>query len=249
MPRAPRQASQTGFYHATVRGSGRRMLFEDDSDRRRFLERLARIARECQVEVHAWCLMSNHAHLLLAGDPNDISHLMQRFETGYSRHYNGRHGHAGPVFEGRYGCEAIDSEEHLLAALRYIHQNPIRAGESTHYDVPWSSYAEYTGSSERGLTRTSFLLDMLGGVEGFAAFHEAEKGLVSISLSPGHRRLDDSEARRIARRLFGPDYASSIALLPKEKRDDAIRILRAHDLSIRQIERLTGIGRNIVAKA
>ena len=133
--------------------------------------------------------------------------------------------------------------------LCYIHQNPIRAGESKDYLYPWSSYAEYLGSVKNPLCELSFSLNMIGGLDEFKRFHESELGLVSLDIGSAYRRIDDSEAIKIARSLYGPSYRSSIALLPKKERDNAIRRLKSYGLSVRQIERLTGIGRNTVSRA
>lgn len=250
MPRVPRAESVTGFYHVTMRGAGRRSIFESDYDRTHFIEVIGKTCNDAEVEIHAWCLMENHAHLLVRAELEAISNAMQRFETAYSHYFNGKYSHVGPVFQSRYGSEAIDSEEHLLMTLCYIHQNPIRAGLSKGYEVPWSSYSEYLGRvGRKKLTTTSFMLDLLGGVDGFVAFHDSEMGLVQVSLGATHPRIDDASARMIAKRLFGPQYATSLALLPKPQRDKAIRTLRSHGISVRQIERLTGIGRSIVARA
>ena len=249
MPRTPRKESPTKFYHVTARGAGRRAIFEDSEDHERLRETMRQIFSEESVEIHAWCHMRNHMHLLLRCDLRNLSHAMQRLETSYSHYFNGKCGHVGPVFQGRYGCEPIHSEEHFLMTLCYIHQNPLRAGESDGYSYPWSSYEEYLGNARKPLCDPSLVLEMLGGIDGFARFHDSELGLSQVALAPTHHRIADSEAERIARSLYGPTYKSAIALLPKKERDRAIRRLKVSGLSVRQIERLTGIGRNIVSRA
>ena len=249
MPRAPRRESASGFYHITVRGVGKRIIFEDEEDRVFALKQIERVFDEEKVEVHAWCFMRNHIHMLARGSVKAVSNAMQRFGTTYAVYYNGKHGHVGAVFQGRYGCEPIDSEEHLLLALCYIHQNPLRAGEVEDYEFRWSSYGEYLGTSQTWLCTTAFFLKLFDGRENFVSFHETQRGLTEIPLGNSGSRLDDAEAERLARDLFGPNFTTSIALLPKQQRDKAIRVLRAYGVSIRQIERLTGIGRNIIARA
>lgn len=128
MANAPRRRSETGVYHVVVRGNGRQVLFYDDADRQAFLAMLARRTSDAGMSIWAWCLMSNHVHMLLEDQLNELSHAMQMLLTGYARYFNDKTGHVGHVFQQRFFSEPIESDRYLMAAVRYVHINPEKDG-------------------------------------------------------------------------------------------------------------------------
>ena len=168
MSRIARQIAESGFYHVIFRGNGKQLLFEDDVDRSCFLQLLRDKASENDVAIIAWCLMSNHAHLLLDDPSQKLSHSMHALATAYAKRYNEKTGHVGAVFQGRFASIPISNECQMLQAVRYIHENPAKAGISSVDAYPWSSYREYVGVSCIADTRR--VLDMVGGREGFKHF-------------------------------------------------------------------------------
>lgn len=248
MPRKAREDSKSDVYHVTARGAGRRMLFNDDADRRRFVDGLGELVRTDGVELLAWCLMDNHVHLLAKAEVPDLSAGIHRLATSYALYFNGRHGHVGPVFQDRFDSLPVQTDEHLLMATRYIHLNPLDLGARFPGDYRWSSYGQYVGKP--GVCETSTVLGLLGGMGAFVEFNDPDHGRdYLVRLDARGPRLSDAEAEQTAVSCFGAHFADRIALLDKAERDRAIRRLKASGLSIRQIERLTGIGRNIVARA
>ena len=252
--RTPRAVSSSGINHVIARGNGRRLLFEDDNDRRFYLDKLAEYKAVNHADVLAWCLMENHVHLLIQAEPESLTSLMRSLGTSFARYYNGRHGHVGSVFQGRYRSIPEETDGQLLETVRYIHNNPQVAGISAMDDYQWSSYGAYLVGHP--LLNPDLVMGLLGGVEQFVAFHEAapvDQGMVELRSYGGKTStkravMPDSEAVSFARRLYGDDFASSIAAMPKAERDAAVARLRGAGLSIRQIERLTGIGRNIIQR-
>lgn len=240
--------------HVTLRGIGRRNIFEDDQDRRRFLKTLSIKLRDENVVVYAWCLMDNHVHILLSISSADLSRVMQRLGTSYAQYFNGRHGHVGRVFQNRFGTYSVESDAHLLTAVRYIHRNPLEADAKDLIDSPWTSFREITGYSSdlegRGIVDAQATLDLFGGLASFLEFHQRQDEHDDfVRVSAYGPRLDDANAREIAVRRYGDDFADAIIAMPKCERDRALAMLKIAGLSIRQIERLTGIGRKVVASA
>ena len=247
--RVPRQASRSGYYHVVIKGDGGQAIFEDDFDRRTFLRLAERYFAEAGVSVIAWCLMENHVHLVLRDDAEELSVAMHRLGTAYARHYNDRTGRVGHLFRERFMSSPIESESYLLEAVRYVHNNPEKAGVCRAEEYPWSSYSSYVtpGSSSELTIDTSAVLDLLGGEKNFAEF-VAERGNCMYR-PPSGKRLDDTEARDAATWVLGGTSPVEVKNLPVEHRNELLRELRAAGLSIRQIERLTGVGRNIAARA
>ena len=247
--RVPRQASRSGYYHVVIKGDGGQAIFEDDFDRRTFLRLAERYFAEAGVSVIAWCLMENHVHLVLRDDAEELSVAMHRLGTAYARHYNDRTGRVGHLFRERFMSSPIESESYLLEAVRYVHNNPEKAGVCRAEEYPWSSYSSYVtpGSSCELTVDTSAVLDLLGGEKNFAEF-VAERGNC-LYRPPSGKRLDDTEARDAAAHVLGEVSPVEVKKLPVERRNQLLRELRAAGLSVRQVERLTGVGRNIVARA
>ncbi len=251
MSRQPREASQSNVYHITSRGSGKRILFEDDDDRSYYLTKLSDLSKRCDVDVYAWCLMDNHVHMVVECRKDRMSSMMRRLNTSYANRFNGRHGHVGAVFQGRFTSTPIIDDAHLLEAIRYVHLNPKDIGIANPLDYRWSSYASYVGNEhEASLCSKMRVLDIFGGKRGFIDFHDIGKDEVDlIEFVPNRPRISDAEALQIAVRLFGQAFSDTIAQAKQKDRDAFIGRLYRAGISIRQIERLTGIGSSAVYRA
>ena len=130
------------------------------------------------------------------------------------------------------------SDAYLLQAIRYVHDNPENAGICSAAEYPWSSYHEYVGPGE--ISDTSLALDMLGGIEGFVAFSHPEQR--RTYRFDRRARVPDEEVSKVARLALGDLPAHEVKALPKTERDQRLLDLREVGLSVKQIERLTGIG-------
>ena len=248
MPRSARKRSEADIYHVIVRGEGRQLLFENDEDRLCFMRMLSASLDRNAAEVLAWCLMSNHVHLLLRVEFAKMPRLMQGLMSGYAVYFNKEHDHVGHVFASRYNSVPIDSDEYLMTVVRYIHFNPVKERVSSSCEYRWSSYNDYLFGN--GLTDTGFVLEVFESLGRFIDFHDLAnldaKGPLAISEGP-RRRLSDEEARGLANSELGIRL-SDLATLEKDERDAGIAELRRLGLSARQIERFTGIGRGIVER-
>jgi REP element-mobilizing transposase RayT len=139
VPRRPRSALGDGIFHVTARGTNRAAIFFDDSDRRTFMTLLGRVVHTCEWTCHAFCLMTNHYHLITETTFVRLSSGMHALNGRYARYFNERHNRDGHLFKGRYGAYLIESEEHLAAARECILANPVRAGLCAGVaDWPWS---------------------------------------------------------------------------------------------------------------
>ena len=244
MPRVSRQQSESGFYHVILRGNGKQLLFEDDADRLHFLELLSEKTTSDGIAVIAWCLMSNHVHLLLDDPDNLLSHAMHALCTAYARAFNEKSGHAGAVFQGRFTSIPIASDRQLLQAVRYIHENPAKAGVASVGDYRWSSYGDYL--RESGIADTSRVLSMVGGHEGFLGF--CADGRFGAYYPRASKRVPDEDAVQAAVFALDGMEPGHVKELPKGRRDDTLRVLRAAGITVKQIERLTGIGHNTISR-
>ncbi|HET8941129.1 MAG TPA: transposase [Rudaea sp.] len=137
------------LYHITSRGDRREDIFLDDEDREGFLELLAGVCERSNWACHAYCLMSNHYHLLVETRESTLSKGMRQLNGVHTQTFNRRHRRVGHVFQGRYKAILVDRDSYLLELARYIVLNPVRAGMvRSANDWPWSSYRATAGWSE-----------------------------------------------------------------------------------------------------
>lgn len=167
MPRIARgQKSSQGIYHIMVRGNEKKDLFLDDEDRKSFIKTVARNQSRYGVNLYAYCLMTNHVHLLIGANGADISQLMKSINISYAMYFNRRYKRCGHLFQDRFKSELITTDAYMLEVSRYIHLNPARAGMVTAVNLleyPWSSYPQYVKNmTGDGLTvDTGFILEIL----------------------------------------------------------------------------------------
>jgi len=151
-------------YHVICRGNNRQGIYRDDEDRRRYLEKLSYYCQDKKVDLLAYCLMSNHVHLLLETPQGNLSKMMQAFQTSYTVYFNKRHGRTGHVFEQRYKAMLVEKDNYLLQVSRYIHLNAMSAKLAERaQDYRWCSYGSYLkGRGIPGL-KTETVLGQLNG--------------------------------------------------------------------------------------
>src|SRR3989338_951183 len=141
MPSPPRIEFENAWYHVMNRGAGRRAIFPDNSARELFLKLLSDMNAEFRIEIHAYCLMGNHFHLLLRTPHANLNLAMQMLSSVYTRQHNRLSKTDGPLFKGRYKAILIAEETYLAQVSRYIHRNPVEAKLVKHpRDYQWSSY-------------------------------------------------------------------------------------------------------------
>ena len=153
MPRQARLDAPGALHHIMVRGISKTDIFIDGQDRSRFLERLGQNVLAGKCSIYAWVLMDNHVHLLFKSGGIGISAVMRKQLTWYAQYFNHRHNRTGHLFQNRYKSILCDEENYLLALIRYIHLNPVRAQivktieELDRY--PWSGHNTIIGKSEQ----------------------------------------------------------------------------------------------------
>lgn len=246
--RLPRKESESSVYHIVSRGAAHQIIFEDDADRAYFMSRVASAADAAEGEVLAWCLMDNHVHLLIRISFGRLSGFMHTVLSGYAGYFNRVHERSGPVFDGRYKSEPVESDDYLLTVVRYIHRNPLKAGAATELSLPWTSYREYTGTPR--IVHPEFVLGAFGGKDEFVAFHDAPfEGETALDIDvPKRKRVSDADASSIAREVLGcsPNLCKT---LDRQARNAALAEMKNRGLTARQIQRLTGVSLGTISRA
>ena len=248
MPRLPRQKSESGIYHIMLRGINQQVIFEDDEDYAKFIETLETYKAVSGYKVFAYCLMSNHIHILLKVEKEDIDLIMKRIAGSYVYWYNWKYYRKGHLFQDRFKSEPVENDTYFLTVLRYIHQNPIKASivESIGEYV-YSSYNEYL-EGESSLIDIDFVDSMLSK-ESFIEFNNEASNDICLDVDEQKFRLSDNDAREIIRKISKCENTTEFQALDPKDRDKYISKFKSKGLSYRQISRLTGISFAIVRKA
>ena len=150
MSRPLRLEFSGALYHVTTRGDRREPIFEDDEDRRGWLEILGQALERFDAKCFAFCLMPNHYHAVLETRRANLSRLMRHVNGVYTQRYNRRHDKVGHLFQGRFKAILVDRDAYFLEVCRYVDLNPVRARlvkSPLHWD--WSSYRAHVGLENR----------------------------------------------------------------------------------------------------
>lgn len=252
MARMSRRRSKSGIYHIIMRGINRQNIFEDDEDCIKFIQTLRRYKKVCEYELYAYCLMGNHIHMLLMEGEEPLDKVMRRICSSFVLWYNRKYGRIGYLFQDRYKSEPVEDNAYFLTVLRYIYQNPVKAGlVASAEKYPWSNYYGYMDINQTN--DTDFVLGLFNenretAIKYFIEYINRVNYDVCLEIAE-KRQIMDEEARNIIKKLCKIDHVIDLQKLEINIRNEHLRnLIKSHTLSIRQIERLTGISRGIIQR-
>lgn len=171
MPRPLRIEYSGAWYHVMNRGVNKMPIFTTDEHRHIFLKLLEEISTLFRVEIHSYCLMDNHYHLLIRTSLANLGKAMRHLNGVYTQRYNRMVKRDGPLFRGRYKAILIEVERYLAHVSRYIHLNPIEAHiVQRTQDFKWSSYQCYSNNTPHKWLHTSYILELFGNTKSYLEF-------------------------------------------------------------------------------
>lgn len=246
MPRTAREKSQTGIYHVMLRGIDKRDIFLTQNDYIKFLHYIELAKGMSSVFLLAYCLMTNHVHMLIKEGKEEIGNFMKRIAVGYAQYHNRNHERTGHLFQNRYQSEPVNDDKYLLVVSRYIHQNPLKAGIVKDIkDYKWSSYNDYL-INKSTITDKSILEGYFVNTERFIEFNNQNNYDNCLDYEEKKRYTDD-DIRQI---ISGIIEIDKLPLMEITTRNSVLRRIKSETgAGIRQLEKVTGIGRNIIQKA
>lgn len=186
MPRYARVLSQTQIYHVMLRGNDRQKIFIDEDDKNRIIDILSDKKKSGAFYIYAFSVMDNHIHLIIKEGSDSLSRAIKRIAISYAYYFNKKYKRIGHVFQDRYRSENIADDSYLLAAVRYVHQNPLKAGISSIDGYRWSSYGEYISGKVK-VTDTNEVLEMISknskaAIEEFARLNHGTADVLLIDV-------------------------------------------------------------------
>lgn len=250
MPRKAREKSESEIYHVMIRGINQQQIFEDDEDKEKFIQ----VLRECKAisefKLFAYCLMSNHIHLLIKVGKEDLGKIFKRIGGRYVYWYNIKYQRNGHLFQDRFKSEPVKDDKYFLTVIRYIHQNPIKAKICNNIeDYNYSSYGRYVKDMNLDLVDIDYVYQVVSKDE-FLKFNNENSIDKCLDIEEETKiRLTDEQAKKVIERYTKCKSVSEFQRLEIADRDKYIKILKEKGISIRQLSRLTGISYYIIQKA
>ncbi len=257
MARQPRIPSNTGVFHVIMRGINHQNIFEDEEDYYQFINTLDRMRKRYDDEgivcgtnctYYAYCLMSNHFHLLVREREESIGDTIKRIVGSYVFYFNHKYQRDGHLFKERFKSEPVNDMAYFTTLLRYIHQNPVKAGIAANVnDHDFSSWHEYTSEVDPAfqICNTETVLSRIPyeQLEGYVNellpddvhcldIEDTEKG-----------RLSDDQVWAMIIGKTGVNNASSFQQLEDKIKRKTLKELKECGASLRQLQRLTGISK------
>ncbi len=246
MPRKARRKSTTGVYHVMLRGINRQVIFEDNEDCGRFLAILKKCREQNGLRIFAWCLMSNHVHLLIHAEGDPLEIVLRRIASSYVQWFNLKYERSGHLFQERYKSEPVESEASFMRTLRYIIQNPMKAGlEPKPGRYRWNCYFAYAGRND-GLTDPELAVSIFKSHRQMLAYFHETNADEGMEPAEPRKMVTDNEAAKIVLRMTGCPTLQAFLQLNKAQREEFIRRLYGEHLSGGQIARLTGVPKSTV---
>ena len=229
MARAIRKKSGTGVYHVMLRGINRQDIFEDDEDysqmtsilrgqSERYDDKGLRLSPFCTF--YAYCLMSNHLHLLIQEREDTISNIVKRIGVAYAHYFNKKYERNGHLFQDRFRSEPVDDIGYFVTLLRYIHQNPLKA------------FARISQTDLVELINTPL----------------EDDGQVLDIDTDGCKSISDSDVKAFLQMSQGIANPLMVQSLEKTRRNEVLRDALSFGAGVRQLARLTGVSFGVVQK-
>jgi REP element-mobilizing transposase RayT len=245
-----------------MRGINHQNIFEEQEDYYQFLTTLDVMAQSYAPDgtpsgrnyvLYAYCLMTNHIHLLVREADDKLAPAIHRIATAYAHYYNNKYVRFGHLFQDRFKSEPVNDQGYFFTLLRYIHQNPMAAGLSKGIDdYEWSSWKEYEnyriGLQDICTVKHVTARMPIDELRVFVA-DPLPKTIQILDFDDGKVNLTDDEVKEFLSNTFGLKQTTDLQLYNRERRNDILREAKQYGASIRQLVRLTGISFAIVRDA
>ncbi|MDW5299404.1 MAG: transposase [Sedimentibacter sp.] len=245
MPRQARIKSSTGIYHIMIRGINKEQIFNRAVHKNKVIEIIKNIREDIEFDVIAYCVMDNHLHLLIKADEDKLETLMKKLNIKYAMYYNKIEKRYGHVFQDRFKSEAVENDKYFLGALRYIHNNPVKAAITKNImDYSWSSAKDYINLHSEIIT-DKYLNEISGlftNKNEFVTFHSISDDNLYIDT----KEEESENTRNIVSSLiekFVIEYGisdQSQATIDK-KEELAEKLIKLNIISYREISELCNI--------
>lgn len=243
MARKAREKSESGMYHVVLKGNDK-LLFAEDDDYRYFLSLLKKVAERDYVEIHAYCLFSELAHLVIKEGLQPMGESLKALISAYAVRCNEKYHRSGKLFYDRYISEPIETDNDLIDAVRFVHAMPAQHNLPIEY--AYSSYNNYI--SKRGLRSDAlmFLFD-----DSTMRFREEMAVPYERKFATGEKKqtLTDEQVIALLRRMANSMTAQEAERITLPMLGELAYNLQCEGASIRQLSRVLQVSKGAVERA
>ena len=206
MARKPRIHYEGALYHVITRGNNKEKVFEGKNEKEEYLRIIKKYKERYKFKLYSYCIMDNHAHLLIEVEKTPLSKIMQGIQQVYTQRYNRSKNQTGHVFEQRYKAFLCDKDSYLLNLVRYIHQNPLKVYIPSGIKYEWSSHTEYIEQAKKILTDKKFVLGLFSenkkeAIKMYLDFMDIEETIDISQIRNEKKRLDKIKEEKKSNQL------------------------------------------------
>ena len=258
MPRGARKISETKIYHCILRGINKQDIFLDEQDYIKFTKEIRNTKEFFSYKLYSYVLMSNHIHLHIKDEQNKISKIMQSLQVRYTSYFNKKYNRVGHLFQNRFQSKCVENDFYNLNLIRYIHQNPIKAGISQIENYYWSSYLEYISNNSKDLIEKNEILKLFSKNKNLAILKFIKFNNEILYLQQGKdileyeikTKLNDAEVIECIRRKLKINNIEEIQNYENNTRKECIRkVKEIEGCTYSQLSRILGINIKVIQRA
>ena len=247
MPRKARKVSNTKIYHIILRGNDKQDIFFEEQDYKKFIKEISNTKEKYKYELFAYCLMTNHVHLILFDKNDNLSKTIQSLSVSYSSYFSKKYDKIGHLFQNRFFSKCVETREYLIQLCRYIHQNPVKAeickNPKNYY---FSSYNEYFKTTT--FVDCNYVFAIIKK-DDFIKLHKQKVSEQCLEIEDKSKvRVTDEQAQKIIEKCSKCKNATEFQALNIKLRNKCLKKFKESGLSIRQISRLTGVSYYLIQK-
>lgn len=256
MSRMARQKSTTKVYHVILRGNAKQDIFLDKQDYGKFIKEICKTKEKYQYELYAYCLMTNHVHLILYDKNENLSKALQSLTVSYSSYWNKKYERVGHLFQNRFLSKSVETGEYLRNLCRYIHQNPQKGGIARLEEYQWSSYQEYVKTNK--IINKKQILMLFNNCEqeaikDFIQFHKInimQDNMDDFMEYEMIEKLNDKQAKQYMIEVLELENIQELTNYSVAKRNEYLKKLKGvKGISNVQMARIIGLSAKIIGRA
>lgn len=252
MSRLPRTFSNSKIYHIISKGIDDSDIFYTDQDRFVFLEKIKLAKEEFPFSLYAYCLMSNHVHMVMGVQDEFLSKAIQSLNIRYANYFNTIYQRKGHFFQNRFKSKNVENQKYFLDVCRYVHRNPEKAGIAKTNHYRWSSYSEYLGK-EKLIEKRVLLHYLDNNINNFIKYTNKAETITELMNSADfelENKLRDDELIEIIIKRFELTSAQEI-ISHFKKKENKVMIKELKNISgvnKTQLSRVTRLDQKTISK-
>ncbi len=239
MPRQPRVYSKTNIYHVMIRGINKEKIFIKGIYKSKLLNIINEISEEVDFKIISYCIMNNHLHLLIKAGNSELTKFMKKLNIKYAMYYNKAEDRYGHVFQDRFRSEAVEDEKYFFGVLRYIHNNPVKAGiTNSMLGYRWSSADDYVKQKSDIINNLYLvkILQLFGSAEKFIDFHNLDDNIVYADTKEEEDEKKNSIINNVTKEFINKYQFTNVRQINQHQKEElAEELIKLNAFTLKEI--------------